>query len=346
MSTRRGGKMKVVVSGVPRGYQTPHPDGNWLQEKHRRRIEAVSPDIELVEMPQREVHGIEGKAEGVDVLLAEGGNRVHYGEELDWEDYLKFFTPSLKWVMLCSTGFSDNITPEILNGDVILTNSPGIHTIPIAESVIAAMLDHAKLLKKRREDQKEHLWVQRKCSELYGNTALLLGLGNIGRRVAKLCKAFDMRVIGTKRIIEPVESVDNVFPAEELRDNLPEADFIVVAVPLTTYTENMIGAAEFAAMKESAYLINVGRGRVVDETALIRALETGQIGGAYLDCHVVEPLPPDHPLWDNENAFIIPHDSHSSPFIGDRIVDIFCENLRRYIGGRPLLNVCDPKRGY
>ena len=297
-------------------------------------------------MPQGEVHGIEGKVEGVEVLLAEGGNRAHYGEELDWEDYLRFFTPSLKWVMLCSTGFSDNITPEILRRDVVLTNSPGIHTIPIAESVIAAMLDHVKRLRERRADQRRRMWRQLNCSELHGGTILLIGLGNIGRRVARLCKAFDMSVIGTKRTVEPVDDVDVVFPNKDLEKHLPEADFVVVAAPLTPLTENMIGEEEFAAMKEGSYLINVGRGRIVDEGPMVEALREGRIGGAYLDCHVVEPLPPDHPLWGMENVFVIPHDSHSSPLIGDRIIDIFCENLRRYIGKEPLLNVCDPNRGY
>jgi D-2-hydroxyacid dehydrogenase (NADP+) len=338
--------VKVVVSGVPRGYQMPRPDGNWLQEKHKRRIEAVSLDVELIEMPQVEVHGVKGMVEGVEALMVEGGNRVHYGEELDWEDYLKFFTPSLRWVQLCSTGFSDNITPEVLRGDVVLTNAPGIHTIPIAESVVAAMLDHVKRLKQRRKDQKMHCWSQLKCSELYGGTVLLLGLGNIGMRIARLCKSFDMRVIGTKRRIERVENVDLVFPREELVRHLPEADFLVVAAPLTPLTEGMIGEDEFMAMKETSYLINVGRGRIVDEASMIKALEEGKIGGAYLDCHTEEPLPPGHPLWDMEGVFVIPHDSHSSPHIGDRIVDIFCDNLERYIRGEPLLHVCDPRKGY
>ena len=338
--------MNVVVSGIPRGYQAPLPGGFWLTEEHRKQIEGVSPEIELIETPQGKAHDVRGKIEGVEVLLAEGGNRVHYGEELDWEDYQKFFTSSLKWVALCSTGFSDNITPEILAGDVVLTNSPGIHTIPIAESVIAAMLEHAKRFGQRREDQRGRLWRQLKCSELHGATALLVGLGNIGGRVASLCKAFDMRVIGTKRTVEPVENVDHVFPNDELAEHLPEADFVVMAAPLTPLTENMIGEAEFRAMKDSAYLINIGRGRTVDEGAMIRALREGWIAGAYLDCLVEEPLPTGHPLWEMENVFLVPHDSHSSPYIGDRIVDIFCENLERYVEGRPLLHVCDPRRGY
>jgi phosphoglycerate dehydrogenase-like enzyme len=338
--------MKIFVSGVPRGHQSPRPDGNWLTGEQRRRIEAVIPDIELVEMPQREVHKIKGMVGGVEVLLSEGGNRTHYGEELDYEDYLKFFTPSLKWVMVCSTGFNQNVAPAIARGEVTLTNSPGIHTIPITEGVLAAMLDHAKLLKQRREDQRERLWAQRKCTELHGGTVLLVGLGNIGRRVAHLCKAFGMRVIGTKQRVEPVEGVDHVFSSDELAEHLPEADYIVVVAPITPLTERLIGEREFRAMKETAYLINVGRGRIVDEPAMIRALEEKWIGGAYLDCHVKEPLPQDHPLWSMENVFVVPHDSHSSPYISDRIVDIFCDNLKRYIDGEPLLNVCDPKKGY
>ena len=143
-----------------------------------------------------------------------------------------------------------------------------------------------------------------------------------------------------------MENVDLVFPSEELRHYLHEADYIIIAAPLTSLTENMIGFEEFEAMKDSAYLINVGRGRIVDEAAMVEALGAGRIGGAYLDCHVEELLPPDHPLWDMDNVLVIPHDSHSSPYIGDRIVDIFCENLRRYMNGDRLLHVCDPARGY
>jgi len=334
--------IKVAVSGIPRGYQFPRPDGNWLQEKHRRRILETSPDIELIEAPADRVKG----DEEAEVVFAEGGNRAHYPGELDWEDYQRLFTPSLRWVQLCSTGFSDNITPEIIDGRVTLTNAPGLHTVPIAESVVTAMLDHAKKLKQRRVDQEAHLWTQLKNDELYGCTVLLIGLGNIGKRVARLCKAFDMTVIGTKRRVEPVPCVDRVFPTEKLRDNLPEADYVAVAAPLTPETEHMLREAEFKAMKPSSYFINVGRGRIAHEPSLLRALRGSWIAGAYLDVFEAEPLPADHPLWDMENVFLVPHDSHSSPYIGDRVVDIFCDNLRRYVDGEPLLHVCDPERGY
>ena len=334
--------LKVVVSGIPRGYQHPRPDGNWLQEKHRENILGVSPEIELLEIPAARVGGYVD----AEVVLAEGGNRVHYPGELDWEDYLWFFTPSLRWVQLCSTGFGDNITPKVIDGSVTLTNAPGLHTVPIAESVVAAMLAHAKNLKQRRLDQEAHRWTQLRNDELHGRTALLIGLGNIGRRAARLCKAFDMNVIGTKRMVEPVPNVDTVFPAEELLDRLPEADYVVVAAPLTPETMHMLGEPEFKTMKRSAYFINVGRGKIAHEPSLVRALRDGWIAGAYLDVFDVEPLAEDHPLWDVDNAFIVPHDSHSSPHIGDRVVDIFTENLRRYVEGEPLLHVCDPGRGY
>jgi phosphoglycerate dehydrogenase-like enzyme len=334
--------IRVAVSGIPRGYQFPRPDGNWLQEKHLRRILETSPDIELIEVPADRVKG----DEEAEVVLAEGGNRTHYPGELDWEDYQRYFTPSLRWVQLCSTGFSDNVTPEIIDGRVALTNAPGLHTVPIAESVVAAMLDHAKNLKQRREDQEAHRWAQLKNDELHGRTVLLIGLGNIGKRVARLCKAFEMTVIGTKRRVETVPSVDRVFPTKKLRDNLGEADYVVVAAPLTPETENMLGDADFKAMKPSAYLVNVGRGRIAHEPSLLRALRESWIAGAYLDVFEAEPLPADHPFWDMENVFVVPHDSHSSPYIGDRVVDIFCDNLRRYVDGEPLRHVCDPKRGY
>jgi phosphoglycerate dehydrogenase-like enzyme len=337
--------VRVAVSGIPRGYQFPRPDGNWLLPKHMEQILAVAPDIELIELPETKVHGMRS-VEGIEVLLAEGGNTTYYAGELDREDYEKFFTPSLRWVQLCSTGFSDNITPEILDGRVTLTNSPGIHTIPIAESVLAAMLEHAKRFGQRRVDQKARMWRQIYCNDLEGATVLLIGLGNLGKRTARLCKAFGMRVIGTRRTPAPVENVDLVFPSSDLGKHLPEADYVVVVAPLTKETEGLLGAEEFRAMKRSAYFINVGRGLVADENVMTEALKGNLIAGAYLDCFGVEPLPTDSPLWGLTNVFLVPHDSHSSPKIGDRLVAQFCENLRRYMAGEPLLNVCDPRRGY
>ena len=334
--------IKVAVSGIPRGLQDPRPDGNWLTLEHRKRLQGISPEVELHEVPAHKVR----ENMGFEVVLAEGGNRTHYPGELDWADYQRLFTPSLLWVQLCSTGFSDNITPEIMDGRVTLTNAPGLHTIPIAESVVAAMLDHAKRLKQRRIDQEGRIWRQLKNDELHGRTVLLIGVGNIGSRVASICKAFGMNVIGTKRRPEPLYNVDHIFPVSELTAQLKKSDYVVVAAPLTPETEHLLGEQEFRAMKETTYFVNVARGRIAHEPSLLRALEEGWISGAYLDAFETEPLPRDHPLWAMENVFLVPHDSHSSPHIGDRVVEIFAENLERYVLGEPLLHVCDPRRGY
>jgi phosphoglycerate dehydrogenase-like enzyme len=127
---------------------------------------------------------------------------------------------------------------------------------------------------------------------------------------------------------------------------LPEADYVVLALPNTAETEGMLGESEFRTMRSSAYLINIGRGKVVDEPMMIEALREKWIAGAYLDAFVEEPLPESHPLWDMENVLLVPHDSHSSPHIGDRMVDIFCSNLKRYVKGGQLEHVCDPAKGY
>jgi len=334
--------LKIAISGIPRGYQFPRPDGTWLRNKHRKQILEISADIQLVEIPADKVDNVKG----IEVLLAEGGNRTHYPGELDRADYEAFFTPSLKWVQICSTGFSDNITQHIIDGRVTLTNAPGLHTVPIAESVLAAMLGHAKNFRQRRIDQKAHAWRRLDNDELSGRTVLIIGLGNIGRAVARFCKCFGMTVIGTKRRVEPVANVEFVFATNELVDHLPLADYIVIAAPHTTETDDMLDDSAFTAMKQSAYLINVGRGQIVRETALIRALRKHRIAGAYLDAFSREPLDDDHVLWNMDNVLIVPHDSHSSPYIGDRMVNLFCGNLRRYVAGEGLDNICDPDKGY
>jgi phosphoglycerate dehydrogenase-like enzyme len=155
-----------------------------------------------------------------------------------------------------------------------------------------------------------------------------------------------MKVIGTRRRPEPLHNVDLIFPASDLRTHLGEADYVVVAAPLTPETENLLGEPEFRAMKGTAYFVNVARGRIVHEPSLVKALKEHWIAGAYLDAFETEPLPRESPLWALDNVFLVPHDSHSSPHIGDRVVETFAENLERYVRGEPLLHVCDPRRGY
>jgi phosphoglycerate dehydrogenase-like enzyme len=185
--------------------------------------------------------------------------------------------------------------------------------------------------------------------ELYGKTVGIVGLGHIGSEVARLAKAFGCRVIATRRsAVERTSggAVDEVLPPSDLPYLLGESDFVVLAVPLTQETRELIGERELAAMKDSAVLINIGRGGSVDEPALVRSLKDGTIAGAGLDVFSQEPLPPESELWQLENVIMSPHLSGGTEIYNQRATDIFCENLRRYLENKTLMNVADASRGY
>jgi phosphoglycerate dehydrogenase-like enzyme len=211
------------------------------------------------------------------------------------------------------------------------------------------------------ELQRERTWQPLEGVELRDVTVGIVGLGSIGRAVGALATAFGCRVVAVRRRSEPGDQV--VAPDDETRsfgalildrvggpDSLPEllaeSDFVVLAAPLTAETEGMIDAAALAAMKPSAWLINIARGRLIDERALLNALRDGTIGGAILDTFREEPLPPTSPFYDLPNVIVTPHTSWSSGRVLDRSVELFCDNLRRYAAGEPLLNVVDPAAGY
>jgi phosphoglycerate dehydrogenase-like enzyme len=246
----------------------------------------------------------------------------------------------------CSSGVSHILGTGLLAGDVILTNAAGVHADALAESTLAAVLLHAKRLRKRIENQQTRTWEELHCDELRGKTLTVLGTGNIGSAVARLASAFRMRLVGVRRNPRPTEYFEQVIGPADLPAVLTDTDYLVIACPLTPETEGMIGAAELDAVKPGAYLINISRGKVVQQQPLLAALGSGKLSGAFLDAHAEEPLPVEHPFWDAPGVTVIPHDSHSSPHIGDNIVDLFCDNLRRYLAGEPLRNVIDRERGY
>ncbi|GIV98363.1 MAG: hydroxyacid dehydrogenase [Herpetosiphonaceae bacterium] len=256
--------------------------------------------------------------------------------------------PKLRWIHTVSAGVDRVIRPEMLQRGITLTNSSGIHSVPIAEWVMAVMLAEAKHLRELNAAQRERRWIKAdlRLNELAGKTILILGLGDIGRAVAQRAAAFAMRVWGTRRRREPVPGVERVFGPDEWRSALPEADYLVVTLPLTGRTRRLIGAAEFAALKPGAWIINIARGEIIDEPALIDALQHGHLGGAALDVFEQEPLPAESPLWGFDHVFVSPHISWSSPRIQERAATLFLENLRRYCRGEALLNVVDLEAGY
>jgi phosphoglycerate dehydrogenase-like enzyme len=241
--------------------------------------------------------------------------------------------------------------PEAAELDFVLTNASGVHAVPMSEHIFAYLLAFARKLPQAIRDQERRRWTHADMGggegffELADKTMLLLGVGAIGKRVAKLAQSFGMRVLGIKRHPENIPGIE-VFASSALPSLLPAADAVVLTVPLTKETKGMIGKGELEAMKQSAYLINVGRGGTVVEADLIRALQEGRIAGAGLDVFETEPLPEDSPLWGLENVIITAHNSGLTPRYQERALEIFLENLRRYRRGGKLLNVVNKELGY
>lgn len=270
----------------------------------------------------------------------------------------------LKWVQFMWEGI-DTIGEELRDSDVLLTNAGGAHSIQIAEHVFAFLLNLSRKNRMYIGFQNRREWLgwfdQPVLDRLYGSTIGIIGYGRLGRAIATIARGFNMKVIALKRDPEkkknsknhegPCCDIDGTIPEEVLgpddMDRLIQvSDHVVMTLPLTRETEGMFGVEQFRRMKRSAFFINVGRGRVVDEASLIEALEKGEIAGAGLDVFEEEPLAEESPLWDMENVLITPHASVGGDPAEEQVVDIFLENLERFMKGERLMNLIDKKKGY
>jgi phosphoglycerate dehydrogenase-like enzyme len=249
-----------------------------------------------------------------------------------------FGLPSLRWFHSFSAGVDHPAFRSLLERGVLLTNSAGASAPSIAQYVLAMMLRAVKPMDSWAEAQRERRWQAIPGDELTGKTVGVIGLGQIGGEVARLAKAFNMRVIGCRRRAQRPRHVDELLPVDRLRDLLEQSDFVVLALPLSSATRQLIGARELRSMKSSAWLINVSRGHVIDEDALVRALEQRELAGACLDVFYDEPLPEGHALWSLANAIVTPHNSGWSPHNIERATAIFVDNLSRFVRGRALRN--------
>jgi phosphoglycerate dehydrogenase-like enzyme len=260
--------------------------------------------------------------------------------------------PKLRWVQQWGAGADWLLRcPEVRARDFTLTNASGVHAIPITEHILAFMLSFARQLPHAVRAQQRQEWdrpqgagfsPQEPIFELYDRTLLLIGVGAIGQRTAQLASALGMRVLGIRRNPEQAApGVEAMYGPAELLGVLPEADFVVLTVPLTPETRGMIGEPELQAMKQEAYLVNTGRGGTVQEKALVRALREGWIAGAGLDVFESEPLPSYSALWQMNNVIITPHYAGLTPRYEERALGIFFDNLARYVAGEPLTNVVD-----
>lgn len=270
--------------------------------------------------------------------------------DFDWHraNDLPELAPKVQWIQATSAGIGQFVARNqfgIRMPRTRFTTASGVHSVPLAEFCMLAMLMHFRGLGHLQTEQKRHHWERFATTDLTNKTVAIVGLGRIGKEVARLSKAFGMRVVGTKAR-ENDAQVDEFYAPERLHEMLSIADVVVLIVPHTPLTDKMIGAEEFAAMKDGVYLINIARGAVVDEPAMIEALQGGKLAGAALDVFAVEPLPADSPLWDMSNVLVSPHSASTSDRENERIVELFCDNLRRFLDGQPLRNQLDIERMY
>jgi len=261
----------------------------------------------------------------------------------------------LRWVHSGAAGVGGSLFPEMCDSDVIFTNSAGTHGVPVAEHAVAMMFYFARALDQveasRRKgcpwDRDRVARAPSPVSELIDSVVCVVGYGGIGREVGRQAKGLGMRVWAVNRTGGKVpDEVDRLFGPDALLEALAGSDYVVITVPHTAETDRMIGASELSAMKESAVLINVARGRIIDEAALIAALRSRALRGAGLDVFWDEPLPSTSPLWDLDNVCITPHIGGVSPRFWDRETELIIENARRYLAGAPMLNVVNKQMGY
>ena len=256
---------------------------------------------------------------------------------------------NLRWIQNQGAGVDRLLTPEVIASDVVVTNAQSLHATQISEHVLSLMLAFARDFKQVFQAQHEHVWRPPVFNPfcLEGQTLGVVGLGGIGSALARKAYHLGMRVIGLRR--RPGESppyLDTLVGDDGLHDLLRQADHVAVCCPLTADTTGLIGAEELRTMKTSAYIYNIGRGKIIQAEPLLTALKEGWIAGAGLDVTDPEPLPPDAELWDLPNVIITGHTSGSAPHNDDRFYDLLEENLRRFLNDEPLLNVVDKDAGY
>jgi phosphoglycerate dehydrogenase-like enzyme len=333
----------------------------WLEEEQVARIRAFAPDrVEVLHEPAllprpryiADHHGIKpaldaaGRARWA-ALRAE----AEIAFDFDWAEpqRLPESAPKLRWVQGTSAGIGEFLERTgLARSSIRFTTAAGVHARPLAEFALLGLLYFVREVPMLRRRLAERLWERFTSRSLDGMRVLVVGLGGVGRAVAAALPPFGIEVWGNSRTTpaQPVPGLTRFVPTAELRDALGRIDALVLACPLTKETEGMIGRAEIDRLRPGAILVNIARGQVIDEPALIEALAAGRLGGAALDVFATEPLPRESPLWGMENVLVAPHSASTVAQENQRIVDLFLDNLGRYLEGRPLRNLFEPSRGY
>jgi phosphoglycerate dehydrogenase-like enzyme len=322
--TVNAGAPIVVVTGLP---------GSAADDD---RVRAVDPRVRLARA---------SGGEDLARLLPEA--HVFHGSDLTADQLA--LARALRWIHNPGVGVDGLPWESLPARDVVVTNGLGGHEVIMAETVMAGLLMFARRIHVAHRNQVlRGAWHRPPAigGSLAGSTVALLGVGGIGRAVAQRLRPFGARILGVRRTAASVADVEEVTDGAGLEGVLRAADFIVVTLPLTPRTRGLLGARELAWMKPTAVLVNVGRGEVIDETALAAALRRGRVGGALLDVFETEPLPADSPLWGLENVVITPHVAGAGPDRARNSLQVFCDNLRRFAAGEPLRYIVPAARGY
>lgn len=335
---------------------------SFLEPELVERLRGVDPRLEIVYEPEllrpprypADHHGgpLERTADSEARWLAHLAEaEILFDFDHTHREDLPELAPNVRWLQATSAGigqFVRRMGYAERMPDTVFTTASGVHARPLAEFAAMAMLMHVRRALHIGRAQTARHWERFAGTDLEGRTVLLVGMGSIGREVAGFARAFGMEVLGVKRTPgdDDAEHADEIHGPDALPSLLPRADFLVLVAPHTDETEGMIDAGALAALPAGAVIINIGRGALVDEPALVAALESGHLGGAYLDVFAEEPLPDDSPLWTLPNVLVSPHSGSTSDRENERIVDLFEDNLRRWLDDRPLRNVLDPSRLY
>jgi glyoxylate/hydroxypyruvate reductase len=331
-----------------------------LEPEHAARIEATDPRVRLLYEPDLlPAARYPADHTGVPRTLSAAGldrwsalrAQADVSYDFDWQAPADMARncPRLRWVQGTSAGIGGFLERTGLAGtSLVFTTAAGVHAIPLAEFALFGLLYFAKGMPVLGRWQREHHWERHAGRQVAGSRALLIGLGGVGRGVAGLLSAAGVEVIGAGRRAggRDVPGVSTCVPVGQIGEVLPEVDALVLACPLTEQTRGLIGARELALMRPGAVLVNVSRGAVVEEDALISALTRRHLGGACLDVFAAEPLPAASPLWDLDNVIVSPHSASTVAAENALLTDLFTDNLRRWLAGRPLRNVYDRAAGY
>lgn len=337
---------------------------SYLESHHVDRIRAVNPRLQVAYephlLPQPRFaadhvgHAVERSEEDEKrwtSLLSEA--EILFDFDRSHLEDLPERAPSLRWIQATSAGIGQLVArhryaermPETL-----FTTASGVHAIPLAEYALMSILIFRRKVLEMITDQGERRWEPFASTDLTERSLAVVGMGSIGREVARVGSAFGMRAIGVKRTVTGVDPaalhLNALYGLDELHEALRGTEHVVLAVPHTPETEGMIGADELALLAPGAIIVNVARGAVVDEAALVDALESGHLGGVALDVFQEEPLSADSPFWAMPNVLVCTHSAGTSDRENERITDIFCENLRRYLADEPLMNLLDTARMY